>query len=1154
MNKISILLVFGLFLMGFTQTVQAQDVVDATTLNNKIMAGYQGWFGAPGDGSGYGWIHWGDGGGNINAKTVTIDYWLDMREYDSDELFETDFVYNDLTKAGLFSSYTRKTVDRHVKWMKDYGIDGVFVQRFISSALARTNQRDTVLQNVRYGAEKYGRVFANMYDMSGGKPETFVEDVKNDWIHLVDDLKITESPSYLHHNGLPVLSLWGVNVGGSSGVITAQHWNELLQWFTVDAPEKYRVTLKAGVGNGWKTDGPEWQTVYDMFEFISPWSVGRYRDNSSADNFRDKYYGPDLTETASRDVGYIPVVFPGFSWANLYEGNELNSIPRNGGKFFWRQFYNAIDAGCNMVYIAMFDEVDEGTAIFKLAENKSQTPTTGQFVTLDIDGYDLPSDWYLKLAGEATKMLRGDIALSSNIPIVAYPDNSEFVSQDVPTTLSPGATTSVSITMKNNGTTNWTNADNIKLAYFADSALNTWGITQVELGASETINPGESKTFTFDITAPAKEGAYNFQWSVMKEGVKWMGEHSEKRIINVASSINYLDDCDALTDWTSSVNLVLNSTDNQQGLGCIEFVGSTDKEYEKIFATAYNSGLKPYDARLQFWYYISDPSLMNSYFTVGLGSGGDIDQDEYTWNLRNLSSGWNLISLNIKSATVTGTPDLNAINWFRITNPKTGEVTTRVDEIQLFDRFAGAVKYQLTVNDGTGSGQYTVDAIIEITANEAPVGHEFSGWKVIGGQTLFENDKAISTKVRMFDEALEISPVYKVLGAYLDDCDELTGWGSSAALALNTTDQKEGAGCIEFTGDQTDEFKKTFSPAYNSGATVESGRLEFWYYISDASVMGNNQVELGSAGGPDQNEYNWNLSGLSNGWNFISLNFSEAGSTEGEPDLSAINWFRLYNFKSGPATIRIDAIEIVDPNGGERFALTVKNGTGDGMFFSGTNVTIKADPEPNSYLFDKWVIEEGNPVIADSSAKMTTLTMGEGNTVVTATYKEVKSYELIVNNGSGDGFYKPGTFPVIEADEAPDGKEFDRWEVNTNNAALSNETSTLTYFAMPEEDVAVTAMYTDVVSVSNAKLKGLNIYPNPANNEITVDVQLNKATDLSLWIIDLSGRNMGVRLNNSNLTTGKHTLNIPVSALKPGTYIIKLTIANKNYSELLMIK
>ncbi|HSH19015.1 MAG TPA: T9SS type A sorting domain-containing protein, partial [Draconibacterium sp.] len=72
-----------------------------------------------------------------------------------------------------------------------------------------------------------------------------------------------------------------------------------------------------------------------------------------------------------------------------------------------------------------------------------------------------------------------------------------------------------------------------------------------------------------------------------------------------------------------------------------------------------------------------------------------------------------------------------------------------------------------------------------------------------------------------------------------------------------------------------------------------------------------NQVEIGSSGKPDENEYNWKLSGLTEGWNYVNLEFSDAGKM-GSPNLSAINWFRLYNKKSGSIISKIDAIQIVD--------------------------------------------------------------------------------------------------------------------------------------------------------------------------------------------------------------------------------------------------
>ncbi|MDA3824123.1 MAG: T9SS type A sorting domain-containing protein [Bacteroidales bacterium] len=847
------------------------------------------------------------------------------------------------------------------------------------------------MQNVRLGAEAHGRVFANMYDMSGGDPVTFVQDAINDWKHLVDDVKILESPNYIHHNGRPVLSLWGVNVGNSGDILTAAQWLELVTWFTVDAEAKYQVTLKAGVGNGWRGDSEAWQEVYDAFDIISPWAVGRYRDNNSADIYRETYFQADLDETASRDMEYIPVVFPGFSWMNLKgEGNSLNSIPRNRGEFLWHQMYNAIDAGCNMVYVAMFDEVDEGTAIFKTTENASQIPTTGTFLTLDADGLDLPSDWYLRLTGEASKMLRGEIELTPSIPISPYPNTAKFISQDVSTQMSPGEKLTVSVSMENTGTTSWTKAEGYKLGSIDPENNLIWGINRIELEDSETIDPGDTKTFTFDITAPTENNIYRFQWKMIQEGEAFFGEKTKNSLINVGSPSYFLDDCDALTAWGSSGSISLNNADQKQGDNCIEFNGSSTNEFQKVFSPPYNSGIPEHEAVLQFWYYTSDASKMSSSNQVEIGSSGTHDQNEYNWSLTDLITGWNLISLKFSDAAKTGNPDLNAINWFRLYNNKTGTVTTRIDEIQILDFNASVPKYELTVNSGNGNGFYIENARVDIMANPARDGYIFNEWLINSGSAKIADIKSANTVLTILTSDVEVTATYKLLGFYLDDCDAITDWESAGTIALNGTDNKEGANCIEFNGMGTDEYKKSFSSPYNSGIPASNAVLQFWYYISDVSLMGtNNQLEIGSAGRPDQNEYNWNLSGLSNGWNLVQLKITDAASN-GEVDLNAINWFRYYNFKSGNVTSRIDAIEIIDPDAGEKYTLVVNNGSGTGAFYSNSELTITADAAPAGQEFDEWVIISGNPTIADINAATTTLTMPIDGAEITATYKEAE--------------------------------------------------------------------------------------------------------------------------------------------------------------------
>ncbi len=107
---------------------------------------------------------------------------------------------------------------------------------------------------------------------------------------------------------------------------------------------------------------------------------------------------------------YAPTVFPGFSWHNM-KGDKSNKIPRNKGEFFWKQISGAIESGAEMLYVAMFDEIDEGTVIMKCAH----TVPVGKSVFVPYEK-EVPSDHYLWLTGMAGKMLRGEIPFSKTIP------------------------------------------------------------------------------------------------------------------------------------------------------------------------------------------------------------------------------------------------------------------------------------------------------------------------------------------------------------------------------------------------------------------------------------------------------------------------------------------------------------------------------------------------------------------------------------------------------------------------------------------------------------------------------------------------------------------------------------------------------------------
>ena len=393
----------------------------AASMAGKVFVGYQGWFAPAVEGTSLRWVHYGNG--NVFRPGVAaIEMWPDLTGFDPDERFPTDFRHADGRVAHVFSSAQSKTVDRHFRWMRDYGVDGAFLQRFgvtVKNAGLR-GHADRVLANVRRSAGANVRAYAVMYDLSGLGQADVNAVVRADWKRLVEQERITDDPAYLRHDGRPVVAVWGVGFsdgrkydldacrslvrhlkresvpGGCAVVLGVPYWWRGLHRDAVADPVLHEVLAEADV--------------------ISPWSVGRYRESPEALGRGDEVVKPDLAWAKQRGVAYLPVAFPGFGWSNLQRlrGGKAppdEPIDRAGGRFFWSQAVTARRAGADMLYVAMFDEIDEGTAILPVTND----PPVGASTFRTYDG--LPPDHYLWLAGEAGKVMRGERPAEAELPV-----------------------------------------------------------------------------------------------------------------------------------------------------------------------------------------------------------------------------------------------------------------------------------------------------------------------------------------------------------------------------------------------------------------------------------------------------------------------------------------------------------------------------------------------------------------------------------------------------------------------------------------------------------------------------------------------------------------------------------------------------------------
>ena len=456
-----------------------------TTYKGLLMTGYQGWFGTPGDGCSHAnhknteWYHYRENDMfKPGVLRNSIDLWPDMSEYEIK--YDTEFKYPDGTTAQVYSAYDKSTVMLHFKWMQEYGIDGAFMQRFVGEVIDNPDGKDhfdKVLASAMDGSDQYQRAIAVMYDLGGYNPARFEKVVAD--AQAIYDTYASKRKYYLHENGKPLIALWGVGFNPAErGYI-----NEDIQKLS-DKLKEVGYSIMLGVSTYWRAGGGDTYTpgraslhaLIKSVDVIMPWYVGRFNDINSyntggSDGGFANMVGKDIewcknvNESGESKVQYAPHCYPGASDLNMHPYYERGS--RERGKFFWTQLHNCIRRGCTMLYIAMFDEIDEGTAIYKvlrksdvpsnaadveyyvvynpknekisysdmngigrstentvfMAKNKVTAPTDGWCksekelgITFEGIDDDLETDYYLWLTGQAGKMLRKLIALQETQP------------------------------------------------------------------------------------------------------------------------------------------------------------------------------------------------------------------------------------------------------------------------------------------------------------------------------------------------------------------------------------------------------------------------------------------------------------------------------------------------------------------------------------------------------------------------------------------------------------------------------------------------------------------------------------------------------------------------------------------------------------------
>ncbi|MBM4104293.1 MAG: PASTA domain-containing protein [Planctomycetes bacterium] len=394
-------------------TGPSRDDVNAGTIKGKLVAGYQGWFRTPNDLHDGGFVHWG-----VNPDgNSTVDMWPDPADYEPSNLH---FVPGFITVGGkpgyLFSSADRAVVQKHFEWMRKYNIDGVYLQRFFTNSSAGAKP-EWVLANVREAAHRSGRVWAIEYDISGGTDATIYDKITTDWKWLVDQVHITSDSRYLRENGKPVVVVWGAGIRTD---MTQGPLNQLVDFLKSDPV--YGGNYVVGCVN---SNFPSaWDDHNARYHSIFAWM-------GSQTNVRD--------HAAQYGINAQVHVWPGFSWHNLKKLVYPNQYTdRTGGSFFWGKIYNGINIiNPEAVFVGMFDEYDEGTAVIPMSDDPPVVPNPsiyGHYIT----NAGSSKDWWMMLSGYARETLCKQVPLSSTMPTAASLANRSNIGPEM--TVELGAT------------------------------------------------------------------------------------------------------------------------------------------------------------------------------------------------------------------------------------------------------------------------------------------------------------------------------------------------------------------------------------------------------------------------------------------------------------------------------------------------------------------------------------------------------------------------------------------------------------------------------------------------------------------------------------------------------------------------------------------
>lgn len=357
--------------------------------------------------------------------------------------------------------------------------------------------------------------------------------------------------------------------------------------------------------------------------------------------------------------------------------------------------------------------------------------------------------------------------------------------------------------------------------------------------------------------------------------------------------------------------------------------------------------------------------------------------------------------------------------------------------------------YNVTVNNGTGSGSYPEKANVNVRANDPASGYAFSGWSKSGGGSLY-NSSAQSTTLTVGTSDTVLTPNYKALHHLIVNSGSGSGTymeGTSVRIVANSA--PAGYRFKSWEGDTSRVSNPASTSTYYNMGTSDGTVTATYEPLPDWNLT----VNKGTGDGTYKNGTSVQIIADPAPDGYVFLTWI------GDVD-NVANVFASTTTITMSKDCTITATYYI-PDAPEYFNLVVNQGYGTGSHAAGSEVNIQANAPLEGYEFWKWIGDVAT--VRDVRASETTMVMPMYATTITATYKPIGSedlYTLTVNFGEGSGDYEQYEEVPIKANPPSNGFRFDKWMGDVENVKELYKSETI--FTVGITDATITATYIEL--------------------------------------------------------------------------------------------